>query len=507
MCKVLSEAPLRLGSGCLATCTTPEGKMIPLYIVRELLERHDGSRVDLLRSVASGTRVKFLQRLLGSAEARKTVESMDTSAFLRLLAAILEKSIARRCRKRLPDISTVEKAASLLMSAKKVLVLTGAGISTSCGIPDFRSASGVYSMLGEYALNDPQDLFAISYFRRNVKPFYHFARKLWPGTHKPAATHGFIKVIGSSGNLLRNYTQNIDTLEQVAGIEDIVQCHGSFATATCTRCKYKCDGESIKADVMAGKPPMCPKCLVNPPPSLNSTNTEYPLGLSSLIANEHGLPFVDPIFDKGCMKPDIVFFGEKLPTHFFDTIEADVEKCDLVLVMGTSLKVAPVSRIVEMVDSKIPQLLINREVVGEPHEFDVELLGDCDVVVTALAKQLGWSLDTKQNPEREVDTSYKVSDKANKCHRYLFQGGVENDSDCDSSDSESDEDSKDNSTSPDCEHDSSSESKILLVDENESKAIHKRRYEEETCSPEDRRQAEPTPANSSSGSKKLRTIE
>lgn len=450
--------------------------MIPLQAIRELVDAHEGSRVDLLRRFAARSNVRFLKRLLESAEARKTVESMDTSAFLRLIAAVIEKSLGRSPRKRLKDVSSVEKAASLLKTAKNVLVLTGAGISTSCGIPDFRSASGVYSMLGEYDLSDPQDLFAISYFRRNTKPFFHFARKLWPGTHKPAVTHKFIKMIESYGGLLRNYTQNIDTLERVVGVERIVQCHGSFSSATCTRCKFQCDGEAIKADVMAGRPPLCPRCVKDPQPSLSS-DPFCGLNFGMVTESADALPQVDPSFDEGCMKPDIIFFGEKLPDRFFNTIESDVKHCDLVLVMGTSLKVAPVSRIVEMVEDKVPQILINREVVGQPHEFDVELLGNCDVVCAALAKQIGWSLESDDG---EVNMSFSKSEKSQKENRYMFQGGVETESDCELSDSGSlsDDDSKDNSTSPDCEYEGSAENTSLVDnDETEHNPVSKRKVE------------------------------
>jgi NAD-dependent deacetylase sirtuin 1 len=60
--------------------------------------------------------------------------------------------------------------------------------------------------------------------------------------------------------LLRNYTQNIDTLEQAAGIQRVITCHGSFATATCTRCKHKVDASFIKDDIFEQKIPKCPQC-------------------------------------------------------------------------------------------------------------------------------------------------------------------------------------------------------------------------------------------------------
>jgi NAD-dependent deacetylase sirtuin 1 len=63
-------------------------------------------------------------------------------------------------------------------------------------------------------------------------------------------SHKFIQLIESQGHLLRNYTQNIDTLEQVAGIEKVLQCHGSFATATCLVCKYKVEADAIREDIM-----------------------------------------------------------------------------------------------------------------------------------------------------------------------------------------------------------------------------------------------------------------
>ena len=79
--------------------------------------------------------------------------------------------------------------------------------------------------------------------------------------------------------------------------------------------------------------------------------------------------------EDGIVKPDIVFFGESLPRRFHDSIKSDENEADLVLVMGSSLKVNPVRSIVGRIQKETPMILINREPVGKPHRFDVELLG------------------------------------------------------------------------------------------------------------------------------------
>jgi len=124
--------------------------------------------------------------------------------------------------------------------------------------------------------------------------------------------------------LLRNYTQNIDTLEQQAGIEKIIQCHGSFATATCLRCKHCVASTEIENDIMEQRIPLCTKC-----PSAPGSDGE---GLPS--------PTAQPI-----MKPDIVFFGEGMPDEFHRAMAFDKEECDLIIVIGSSLKVRPVALI------------------------------------------------------------------------------------------------------------------------------------------------------------------
>lgn len=110
-------------------------------------------------------------------------------------------------------------------------------------------------------LPDPQAMFDIHYFKQDPRPFFKFAKDIYPGQFQPSPCHRFIKLLERHSKLLRNYTQNIDTLENVAGIQKVIECHGSFATATCTRCSYKCDSDSIKESVLEQRIPLCPKCL------------------------------------------------------------------------------------------------------------------------------------------------------------------------------------------------------------------------------------------------------
>lgn len=238
--------------------------------------------------------------------------------------------------------------------------MAGAGISTPSGIPDFRSpGSGLYDNLQEYHLPYAEAIFEIGFFHQNPKPFFALAKELYPGKYQPNVTHYFVRLLQQKGQLLRMYTQNIDGLERLAGIrpELLVEAHGTFATATCTVCLRKYEGDDLRSDVMSGTVPQCPTC--------------------------HGV-----------VKPDIVFFGEELPPRFFKYL-TDFPLADLLIVIGTSLEVEPFSSLAGAIRSSVPRLLINRELVGpfawsrRPH--DAVQLGDVVVGVQVLVDALGWT--------------------------------------------------------------------------------------------------------------------
>lgn len=276
----------------------------------------------------------------------------------RLLVSMIEPPK----RRELSQYKTIEDAVELIRKSKKILVLSGAGISTSAGLPDFRSRNGIYVQIHAQHpdLHDPKSMFDIEYFRENPVPFYQFAKALYPGQYKPTIGHQFIKCIEDHNKLLRNYSQNIDTLEKQAGIKRVVECHGSFARATCTNCKYSVDGDEIRDDIMNQKIPYCPSCQ----------------------AKEDG-----PEDGLGVMKPNIVFFGEQLGDDFHSSLETDKEQADLLIVIGSSLKVKPVALIPKCVPAEVPQILINKEPLDHMG-FDIELLGNCDDIIQELCLRL-----------------------------------------------------------------------------------------------------------------------
>lgn len=112
-------------------------------------------------------------------------------------------------------------------------------------------------------MNDPQEVFDIQVFREDPTIFYSIASNILPSGNKCTPTHAFIRLLQDKGKLLTNYTQNIDNLEGVAGIypEKLIQCHGSFATASCILCGYQVPGEAIHAEIRNKVVPQCPRCL------------------------------------------------------------------------------------------------------------------------------------------------------------------------------------------------------------------------------------------------------
>ncbi|KAF9433644.1 NAD-dependent protein deacetylase sirtuin-2 [Entomortierella beljakovae] len=267
---------------------------------------------------------------------------------------------------------TVNAIAHLINSgeAKNIIVMTGAGISTAAGIKDFRSpGTGLYDDLEKYNLPFPEAVFDLEFFKNTPSPFYHLAKHLYPGQYKPTLTHYFLSLLAKKKLLLRSYTQNIDSLERLAGLDEdlLVEAHGSFAYSKCVQCETTSDPDWVKSHIMNDEIPYCKRC-------------------------------------SGLVKPSITFFGENVPLRFTTMADTDFEKCDLLIVLGTSLKVEPFNKLISKVSPRCPRVLINREKAGQDlhsgFDFDDKwkytiqrdalFLGNCDDGIRELSTLCGW---------------------------------------------------------------------------------------------------------------------
>ncbi|KAK0272701.1 NAD-dependent histone deacetylase sir2 [Friedmanniomyces endolithicus] len=349
-------------------------------------------------------------RLLGTAFGIDPDLAVDDDVFMRILGNSIVR--AHRKRQKLIQHNTIDDAAKLLRRSRKIMVLTGAGISTSLGIPDFRSkGTGFYDKVRSLGYSAGEEVFDIIEFDRDPSVFYSLAGDILPDLNRFSPTHAFIKLLQDKGRLQTNYTQNIDNLEELAGIDRkrLIQCHGSFATASCRKCGDRVPGSTIFADLRAKRVAKCKRCekaiaeqakQPKPPPlpTKKKPPSKFKLRKNDWESSS-GDDEDDNIPSPGIMKPDITFFHEKLPDTFFDRFtEQDSKDVDLVLVIGTSLKVAPVSEMPHHLPAEVPHIFISREAI-EHVNFDVQLLGECDDVCFELCRRAGWGLRHEMIPK------------------------------------------------------------------------------------------------------------
>ena len=186
-----------------------------------------------------------------------------------------------------------------VMGAKRLAALTGAGVSTLCGIPDFRGPQGLYRQ------SDAERIFDIDWFDRDPRIYYTGCRELVYGLERfePGPVHKALKALEDRGILRGIATQNIDMLHQKAGSLNVYEVHGSPILHHCRRCGSEKTFDEIQAMRQTCEVPRC-AC-------------------------------------GGAYKPDITFFGEALPEEAFSAAQSLAIRSDVFLVLGTSLTVFP----------------------------------------------------------------------------------------------------------------------------------------------------------------------
>lgn len=241
--------------------------------------------------------------------------------------------------------------AALVRASRACVVLTGAGVSTASGIPDFRGDHGLWTR------EEAARVASIAGFRADPRGFYAFWGQHLAGLEKaqPNDAHRAIARLEARGLVHTLVTQNVDGLHQLAGSRDPLEVHGSFRRARCLGCGSRYETAKFLAELRPGEPPTCVLC-------------------GALV------------------KPDVVLFGEALDESF-QRAEAAVRGCDLLIAMGTSLEVAPVSHLVpETVDHGGKLVIVNRDPTPYDDEATLVLGGDLVVQMRALARALAITL-------------------------------------------------------------------------------------------------------------------
>ena len=223
---------------------------------------------------------------------------------------------------------SIRRLAELVGEHGPAVVLTGAGISTESGIPDFRSPTGIWA---EY---DPQEYATIDAFRADpVKVWRFYALRFRALTEaEPNAGHLALAELERVGFVQAVITQNIDLLHERAGSREVVEVHGSIRTSSCPNCGTRYALDHVLPVVEDGGVPRCAAC--------------------------------DEV-----LKPDVVFFGELLPERAIDRAFELARSAGLLLVVGSGLEVWPVSMLPdETVRAGGAVAIVNRG----PTTFDAE---------------------------------------------------------------------------------------------------------------------------------------
>lgn len=201
----------------------------------------------------------------------------------------------------------IEALGEWILESRNIVFFGGAGISTESGIPDFRSAAGIYHMEKQipYA---PEEILSRPFFNRHPEVFYDFYKtKMIHPEAEPNPAHRLLAALEKEGRLQAVITQNIDGLHQLAGSRNVLELHGSIQRNYCMECRRFYPLEEVMH--RSGPVPQCSAC-------------------------------------GGIIKPDVVLYGENLDETTIERSIAAIAAADLLLIGGTSLTVQPAAHLV-----------------------------------------------------------------------------------------------------------------------------------------------------------------
>lgn len=238
----------------------------------------------------------------------------------------------------------------MIRKSSHTVVLTGAGISTPSGIPDFRSAGS-----GLWARYDPMEVASLSAFRYNPEKFFAWLRNLVLEMTQadPNPAHTALARLEAAGHVRAIITQNIDDLHHRAGSENVLEVHGSMRTLTCIHCYQNYPSRDfVKAYLEDGQIPRCPDC-------------------------------------GHILKPDVVLFEEQLPFKTWQKAQVETNRCELMIVCGSSLEVVPVAGLpVQALDHDARLIIVNQSPTYVDARADVVLRDDVAEAIPRIAAEV-----------------------------------------------------------------------------------------------------------------------
>ena len=243
---------------------------------------------------------------------------------------------------------SVERLAELFRERGPAVVLTGAGVSTESGIPDFRSPSGLWAQF------DPLEYGSIQAFRENPARVWEFyaPRFSMLADAQPNAGHLALAELERGGHVCAIVTQNIDLLHERAGSRDVVEVHGSIRTATCPGCARTYPLAQVLGLLDGVKAPSCEDC-------------------------------------GGILKPDVVFFGELLPETAMERAFELAASASLMLVVGSALEVYPVAALpLDTLRNGGALAIVNRGPTAMDSKAMLKLDGSAGELLPLVAKAL-----------------------------------------------------------------------------------------------------------------------
>ncbi|HEY5903698.1 MAG TPA: NAD-dependent deacylase [Anaerolineales bacterium] len=246
-------------------------------------------------------------------------------------------------------LAAIDFAAELLRAARRAVVLTGAGLSTPSGIPDFRSEG-----TGLWSRDEPLEVASLATFRTAPGKFFHWFRPLAGQIFcaQPNPAHRALAALEQAGRIRAVITQNIDVLHQKAGSVHVIETHGSLRTLSCTQCFRQFESASyLPAFTLTGDLPLCPAC-------------------------------------GAVLKPDVILFGEQLPHQAWQEAQREARQCDLMLVAGSSLEVLPVAGLpMQALDRGAHLIIINNSITYLNVRADITILEDVARVLPEIAER------------------------------------------------------------------------------------------------------------------------